>query len=165
MPEDEASPARMALPCSGFNPTPARPGRARMLKMALDTSLITTSKRIQHGPGVDAAPQEQRRHPSAARSALDRLERAGTLRRLHRDAAALRDKLEGLGVIVDRGRAGTGMGAGGAVVLALQGDAEAFLLGRFGEARRGDESGGTGERAGECESRGQLVGHVRSSVM
>ena len=76
--------------------------------------------------------------PPAQPSALEGLERALALGCRHGDTGPLGDQLEGLAVIIGRRGAGAGMRPGSAVVLSLQRDAVALLLGilREGGSRR-----------------------------
>src|SRR5260221_3210057 len=70
----------------------------------------------------------QLRCPSLTKSRLDRLKRAHAFWRLDRLARSLRNILPGIALIVGgRSPCAGGAGAGGAIVVALQRNAEAFV--------------------------------------
>ena len=100
--------------------------------------------------GHGGCGRARRRAPLPLRRPLDRLERARPERRFGRLAASLLDIFPGIALVV--GRRGSGAGrafAGGAIVLALEGDAVALL--HFGGLgwRRGDAGDGCRHGAGK----------------
>src|SRR4029077_16544928 len=104
----------------------------------------------------------QVRCPSLTKSRLDRLKRAHAFWRLDRLARSLRNILPGIALIVGgRSPCAGGAGAGGAIVVALQRNAEAFvhcgLRGlRPGSCRRSEH----GQRGGEGTDDGSSADDV-----
>src|SRR5262245_37473383 len=139
----------MARKCTGLKLTPARAGSFEALRTF---SIQGSWERPTRGDAV----------PSLTKSRLDRLKRAHAFWRLDRLARSLRNILPSIALIVGgRSPCAGGAGAGGAIVVALQRNAEAFvhcgLRGlRPGSCRRSEH----GQRGGEGTDDGSSADDV-----
>src|SRR6266852_195670 len=160
----------MACACSCLRPAPASAGlKAASVTASLRYISCMASRLI--GRGRHRGERRLRAGPAtgvglpasvggALRSgALDRLQRTVAQGRLDRVASALGDVFPGIALIIGRGGSGAGRArTGGTIVVALERDAEALVLGRLRRFWRSrPRSRHHGERRGQSARERQPI--------